>query len=137
LPVLSLAPETVLPPKRATVLVVEDDEDQLAIRCLLIGNAGFEAVAAGNGRTAMSLADALQPRCAVVDLHLPTKELGMKLVKSLTVSVPGIRILLLSGHNWQGKQPDPTDLGVYAILQKGCSARLMLQKVREAIAAPA
>ena len=64
------------------VLLADDDPDQLSLRCMLLERSGFEAMGAGDYVSAVELAAIQKPECAVVDLRLPTEELGLRLVES-------------------------------------------------------
>ncbi len=77
--------------RRPTVLVVEDDPDQLIIRCMLLTHHGFETRRAGDSETAIRLASEEQPEIAVIDLRLPTEEMGLSLIRELRALLPGMQ----------------------------------------------
>ena len=58
------------------ILLADDDCDQLAIRELLLAQYGFDAVIAGDRESALEAASMHHPKCAVVDLEIPRREVG-------------------------------------------------------------
>ena len=71
----------------ARVLLVEDDENQLAIRKLLFEHHGHEVICARTGAEALELLDP-PPALAVVDLSLPALPDGLALLPSLNAATP-------------------------------------------------
>ena len=80
-----------------TVLVADDDEDQLFVRSMLLRQHGFEPVAAKDVESALEQAAAHQPRCAVIDLRLPTEESGRRLIRELKALDSKIQVIVLTG----------------------------------------
>lgn len=102
----------------ATILVVEDDADQLAVRKLILEQAGHEV------RTAQNTSEALErlPGCQVIvmDLRLPTSEDGMRLIRAAS----GVaRIIVLSGAEADVALP------VDEFLIKPCSSKKLLETI--------
>jgi DNA-binding response OmpR family regulator len=69
-PVAQLEPEPT-PPCRATILVVDDDPDQLETLSLRLRNQGFLTHSAQTGVAALELADSHRPDLILLDLGLP------------------------------------------------------------------
>lgn len=87
------------PAPRLRVLIVDDDEDQLIVRSLLLGSAGFAVTRASDGPSAIRLATVSVPHCAIVDLRLPTEEAGLHLIRELKSLNGNIRLIVLTGAN--------------------------------------
>ena len=81
------------------VLLVDDDEDQIMVRSLLLERHGFPTAFAGDLISALQLAETQKPHCAIVDLRLPTEEIGLRLIRELKGLDAGIRIIVLTGAN--------------------------------------
>ncbi|MGF1632369.1 MAG: response regulator transcription factor [Phycisphaerae bacterium] len=79
------------------VLVVDDDSifRERLIRALI--SRGMDSMGAGDAEEALSVARKTRPRRAVVDLKMPGMN-GLDLVPLLVESVPGIRIVVLTGY---------------------------------------
>lgn len=113
------------------ILIAEDDPDQLSLRCMLLTHSGFETLAAGDAGTAMGLALAHRPECAVVDLNLPTAERGLWLIWELKKLDPGMRIIVLTGRD-RRRLMEACERGlVEEVITKGSASRALIQKLRE------
>ncbi len=113
------------------VLVVDDDLDQLLLRGMLLRQSGFETAEATDVASAMEMAAAYKPQLAVLDLRLPTEELGLSLIRQLKTLDPALKLFVLTGA-------DPSRFSRHAewqlvedVLLKGSSAQLT-QKLRAA-----
>jgi two-component system CheB/CheR fusion protein len=79
LPVTTIAPESVKPRmleggKLATgakIVIIEDNVDSRDVLCELLGLAGFECHAAGDGAEGLALLERVRPDVAIIDLGLP------------------------------------------------------------------
>lgn len=107
----------------ARILVVEDDLDQLNMRRQVLEHAGHEVV------TAETAAEAIErlPGCQVVvmDLQIPTREAGLKLIHTASGSA---RIIILSGA------AADTQLPVDEFLTKPCSSKRLLETIAKVTA---
>ena len=101
------------------ILVVEDELDQLAIRCQLLEHAGYEVLTA---QTAMDALPQL-PGCQVVltDLRIPTLEDGLRLIQAAAAA--SARVVVLSGAEADSALP------VDEFLTKPCSSKKLLETV--------
>ena len=79
------------------VLVVDDDPDQLTLRCLLLQQNGFLTVQAADASSARTLACDNKPDCAVLDLRLPDEGSGLRLLRDLKQAVPAMKIIVFTG----------------------------------------
>ena len=112
------------------ILVAEDDQDQLSVRCLLLSHCGFETLAAGDTGSAMALAVAHRPDCAVVDLRLPTEKQGLQLIWELKRLDPAIHVIVLTGGD-RGRLAETSEASlVDAVMTKGGASAALIQKLR-------
>lgn len=114
------------------VLIADDDEDQLAIREMLLNHAGFEALTALDCSAALRLAALEHPACAVLDLRLPDELSGLQLIRDLKVQNPEMRILVLTGGNLERLKRLPERALIDEVIGKGSPAALLLRKLRSA-----
>jgi two-component system, cell cycle sensor histidine kinase and response regulator CckA len=112
------------------VLLADDDPDQLSLRCMLVERSGFEAMGAGDGIAAAKLAAARKPECAVVDLRLPTEELGLRLLSELKRLNPAIHIIVLTGGNPERLARQPEAKHIEEIVLKGASTETLIRKLK-------
>lgn len=81
----------------ARLLLVEDDPDQLELRRLILEHAGHRVWTASSPREALAAFTEARPAVVVMDLRLPRTEDGVSLIYALRSSLPGLRIVVLSG----------------------------------------
>ncbi len=79
------------------VLLIDDDEIFVHVLGRALATRGFEVATATNGGEALIRCVDFQPRYIVLDLKLGS-ESGLALIPKLTASLPGARILLLTGY---------------------------------------
>ena len=118
------------------VLVVDDDTDQLAVRCLLLERNGFEAIEAGDPASARDAARREKPACAVLDLRLPDEKTGVQLVCELKGINPDLRIILFTGASAARVASYPELRLVDDVVQKSSGFSSLVEKLRSASACP-
>lgn len=116
------------------ILIVDDDPDQLFVRGMLLRQSGFETAEAADIQSALEMATAYSPEIAVLDLRLPTEELGFSLIRELKTLNPAIKLFVLTGSDPKRLSGHPEMQLVDQVLLKGASAQL-IEKLRAASAA--
>lgn len=112
------------------VLVADDDLDQLTLRCLLLERSGFKTVSASNAGSALALAEAEKPECAVVDLNFPTEESGLRLVRDLKSLDSAMRLVLLTGVK-TGALSGRSEAGLIdEVVEKGLGAANLVERLK-------
>lgn len=116
------------------VLVVDDDESTLAMMSAVLRRAGFHVLTAENGVEASVLLrqHAEEIVAVVADAVLPGRS-GLELAAEARGHVPGIPVLLVSGHpsDLLGTQKDRGDV---PLLSKPFGARVLAERVRALVA---
>lgn len=112
------------------VLVVDDDLDQLEIRCLLLERNGFQACQAPDPATAIEVVRDEKPACAVMDLRLPDEQAGLQLVQDLRGMDPQLRIILFTGASHARLASYPELRLVDDIVQKSSGFSLLIEKLK-------
>jgi len=102
----------------ATVLLVEDDADQLQMRKLIFERSGYTVREARTAAQALALAAGSD--VIVMDLGIPQREDGLQLISAIGRAS---RIIVLTGD------ASGLDLPVDLQLQKPCSSRVLLDAV--------
>ena len=108
----------------ATLLVVDDDPEQLAIRARVLEREGYKVLPATDVATARVLLDQAAPNLVVMDLRLPTIEDGMSLIGLVGSRAP---IIVLTGAELEG-------LPVARVLRKPCRTPLLLDSIAAVLA---
>ncbi|HHP7236253.1 MAG TPA: response regulator [Desulfobacterales bacterium] len=85
---------------KKTVMIVDDHPVfREGIKALIGKNPRYEVIAeAGEARTALELAQKIQPDIMIVDLSLPDRS-GIELIRELQGRLPKVRSLVLSMHS--------------------------------------
>jgi DNA-binding NtrC family response regulator len=109
-----------------TVLLLDDDPDQVSLRSMLLEHAGFTPVAAFDPAAALRLAAREKPVCAVVDLRVPTERAGLQFIRDLKRLQPSIPVIVLSGGDPSRLYQMPERELIAGILIKGAPARGLL-----------
>lgn len=91
------------------ILVAEDDTDILEVLRLYLENAGFNVIAAENGRVAYELLNAEKPDLAIFDIMMPELN-GFELTKRVRVT-SSIPIIILSAMNADSDKILGLDIG--------------------------
>ena len=80
------------------ILIVEDNEDmQLLYRRLFREETGFEIEQTDTGEMALEKIPFLKPDLMIIDISLPGMT-GLELTKIVRERHPGIKILIVTGH---------------------------------------
>jgi uncharacterized protein (TIGR00251 family) len=113
------------------LLLADDDADQLELRSMTLSNAGYEICAATDVPTALRLASERCPEAAVVDLRLPTQDLGLHLIRGLKKLNSRLRVIVLTGIDPKQFEKLPERALVEAVFSKGGASRLLLAYLKE------
>ncbi len=112
------------------VLVADDDADQLFVRSLLLRQNGFEPIEAADVGSAMQNALLHKPECAIIDLRLPTEELGIKLIRELKTFDSTIHVFVLTGGD-AGRLARRFEKGlVDEIVVKGSGSAYLMERLK-------
>ena len=112
------------------VLVVDDDSDQLAVRCLLFEQNGFQTIQAGNPADAVEAVRREKPICAVLDLRLPDECTGVQLVRNLKDIDPQLRIILFTGASAERLERYPELHVVDDVVHKSSGFSSLIEKLK-------
>jgi signal transduction histidine kinase/CheY-like chemotaxis protein len=121
-----------------TILVVEDEHDVRELACEFLTMTGYSVLRARNGIEAVELLQRHSGRIDLVlsDVVMP-KMGGSELAARLPIVRPGAKILLMSGYSEYAVESQNRDQPRTLMLSKPFSRSSLIEKIREAIAAPA
>ena len=112
------------------ILLADDDQDQLAIRGMLLARSGFETFEASDRNSALEIAAARKPRCAVIDLRFPTEDVGLRLIRELKDLDSTMHVVVLTGGDPERFARRPERKLVDRVIVKGSSLGNLLQELR-------
>jgi two-component system, OmpR family, response regulator len=119
-----------------SVLIVDDDAQQLAIRKLLLEAAGHQVAAADSAPEAKRLLEEVRPDLLLMDLRLPKLKDGLSLIRSVSERRLPARIIVLSG--WTEDLCDlPEEKLVSRVLGKPIRHEHLLEAINAVVSLPA
>jgi len=113
------------------VFLADDHPMILAgVRALLEAEPDIDVVGeAGDGRTALAQAKALQPRVAVLDVSMPGLN-GIEVVSGLAANCPGCRCIVLTVHEERAYLRQALDAGAAGYLLKRSASGELIRAIR-------
>jgi DNA-binding response OmpR family regulator len=116
------------------VLIVDDEP---AVRRTVRGaleSSGFECAESENGVSALAWLEENHVDVVIADYHMPIMS-GLTLLERVTNTFNGKmpRVILLSGVIEEKHKHKAMGLGAYAIIDKPCNFRELVEKVNEAL----
>lgn len=115
-----------------TVFIVDDDPGVCKLWRLLIESAGFTVKTYTTATEFLADYDPRQPGCLVLDVQLPDVS-GLEVQRKLSTELEGLPIIFVSGYGNVPLAVSAMREGAVDFLEKPISARLLLDRVREAI----
>ncbi|MDR2551145.1 MAG: response regulator [Desulfobulbus sp.] len=120
-----------------SVLLVDDDEEFLAILAERLTIRGLEVTTAASGRAALDLFGTAWFKVVVLDLQMPDMD-GLEVLERLVALNPVQQIIVLTGHATVTKGVRAMKLGAADLLEKPVDIRELVEKIKSAAAsAPA
>jgi CheY-like chemotaxis protein len=134
----ALATTTAAAPSREaggseTVLLVDDNEELRRVVKRMLSRAGYQVIEAGSGAAALSHLDR-GGRVDVVlsDVMMPEMN-GRAVVEAIRQRHHDVRVLLMSGYNYDAAVRGMAQRGDVAFIEKPFTAEKLLQKLREVL----
>ena len=114
-----------------TIVVAEDDENIRDLIAFKLEMAGFRAVTAADGSTALDLVHTMQPDMVILDVAMPVLD-GLSVCYEMhsSASTAGIPVLMLSGRDRQVDIDLGRTVGADDYLVKPFSPPELLRRVR-------
>lgn len=123
-------------PKTRKVLIVDDDREIVWGTALRLRSAGYEPLAAFDGRGGIAAARRQHPDATIVDVRMPNMD-GLEMIRELKHSedTRDIPVVILSASLRDKRRA--LDAGARFFLTKPCRSADLLEAVTAAIAEPA
>jgi DNA-binding response OmpR family regulator len=118
-----------------TVLLVDDDRDILAAMEAALSDLGPSIITAGDGDTALELADAHSPDLVIVDMMLPKRSgfLVMEKLKRGKKRTDPPRMIMITGNQGHRHKTYAESLGVDQYLNKPFRMEKLIESVKALI----
>lgn len=114
-----------------TVLLVEDNEDNLVIYSTILRHSGFEVIEARDGKAGIETAKAKHPGLILMDVSIPIID-GWEATRRLKADpeTADIPIIALTAHALESDQKKAAEAGCDGYLAKPAEPRLVLATVK-------
>ncbi len=112
------------------ILVVDDNEFNLALTCAVLKRAGYEVEAVRSGEAALAAIAERQPELVLMDVQLPGRD-GLDLTRDLKAQ-PGtaaIPIVALTAHAMRGDDQQALAAGCSGYISKPIDTRTFASEV--------
>ena len=121
-------------PSRKTVLLVEDNEDNLTIYTTILRFGGYRVVEARDGRAALEAARTVAPDLILMDVSIPYVD-GLEVTRRLKAdpATRRIPIIALTAHALPSDRDRALEAGCDGYISKPAEPRAILAAVRRKV----
>ncbi|MGZ8271588.1 MAG: sigma 54-interacting transcriptional regulator [Methylophilus sp.] len=117
---------------KATILVVDDDQDILRLICMRLIAAGYQTLTASDGGEALLILHMQRPDLVISDLRMPTLD-GISLMESAHETNPTLPFIILTAHGSIPEAVQATQKGAFSFLAKPFDSQALLQLVADGL----
>lgn len=117
----------------ARILVVEDNTSIREAMCEMLQQAGYETIAAENGRFAADIHRSTPVDLIITDLFMPDTD-GMELIYQFRRDFPDVKIIAISGggsRGWVEQLVVAKNIGAQRALQKPFTGDELLSAIQD------
>ena len=122
---------------KKTVLLVEDNEDNLVIYSTILRHAGFEVIEARDGQTGIETAKERHPGLILMDVSIPIID-GWEATRRLKAdpATADIPIIALTAHALASDQLKAAEAGCDGYIAKPAEPRVVAATVKQHLGEP-
>jgi two-component system, NtrC family, response regulator GlrR len=117
---------------RANLLLVDDDPDLLRLLSMRLEANGYTVTAVDSAEAALARMSMQLPAMVISDIRLPGRD-GMALFQQIRKQYPALPVILLTAHGSIPDAVEATSLGAYAYLTKPFDAKVLLDRIAQAL----
>jgi two-component system, NtrC family, response regulator GlrR len=121
------------PAAQPRLLVVDDDADMLRLLSMRLNSAGYRVSTAGSAESALAKLQVERPQVVLSDVRMPGQD-GMALFSEIRLRHPSLPVILLTAHGTIPDAVEATARGVFSYLTKPYDAKVLLDKISQALA---
>jgi CheY-like chemotaxis protein len=123
--------------KNSTVLLVEDNEDNLLIYSTILRHSGFTVLEARDGQAGIDMATSDLPGLILMDVSIPLID-GLEATRRLKADpkTKDIPIIALTAHALASDQQKAIEAGCDAYIAKPAEPRIVLNAVKQYLGEP-
>jgi len=117
------------------VLVIDDDELQLALTRALLNDAGYAVTATADGPQGIEIYREERPDLVLLDLGLPSMS-GISVLQAIRAIDGRARVIVVTGYASRESADEARQHGAMDFIEKTVSQEVLLEKIRAAINRP-
>jgi len=121
------------PAAQPRLLVVDDDADMLRLLSMRLNSAGYRVSTAGSAESALAKLQIERPQLVLSDVRMPGQD-GLALFSEIRLRHPSLPVILLTAHGTIPDAVEATARGVFSYLTKPYDAKVLLDKIAQALA---
>ncbi len=120
-----------MPPSEHTILIVEDNEDNLVIYSTILNHSGYHVLEARDGESGIRMAQTEHPDLILMDVSIPLID-GWEATRRLKAdpATAHIPIIALTAHALESDRARATAVGCDGYLPKPAEPRVVLAAVQ-------
>ncbi|HEY1151575.1 MAG TPA: sigma 54-interacting transcriptional regulator, partial [Pseudoduganella sp.] len=116
----------------AHLLLVDDDPDLLRLLSMRLEANGYKVTGVDSAEAALARMSMELPAMVISDIRLPGRD-GMALFQQIRRQYPALPVILLTAHGTIPDAVEATSLGAYAYLTKPFEAKVLLDRIDQAL----
>jgi two-component system nitrogen regulation response regulator NtrX len=120
------------PLERGTILVVDDDAKVLRTLADILKSRQFDVVTAENGRKALQIIDEGRVDAVLLDLVLGRED-GLEVLRRIGGCLPGLPVIILTGHGTITKAVEAVKVGAFDFLEKPVESEKIVLALENAL----
>lgn len=126
-------PERETPGDQPLILLVDDEREFAAIMAKRLNKRGYQVLTANSGLEAIRLARDHDFQVAVLDVKMEGMD-GLETLKTLRMLMPGLQVIMLTGHGSADIARQAMKQGARDYLTKPCELSELMAKIEQALA---
>ena len=115
-----------------SLLLVDDEEGFVNVIANRLGKRGINTVKATSGTAGIQALRKKDFDVAVLDLKMEDMD-GIEVLKIFKKMVPGMPVIMLTGHGSARAAKEGIEQGAFDYLSKPCELQELIEKIREAV----
>lgn len=120
-------------PRKASLLIVDDDEDMLETLSDIFQEKGYRTATAKTGKKAIKKAKEHRFNVALIDIRLPDIT-GIGVLRTFREKHPSMMNIMITGHATQQNAVDALNLGAYGYIMKPIDPEKLDQMIKGCLA---
>jgi len=117
---------------KQTVLVIEDNEDNMVLITMLLKKSGYETLWAENGLTGVEMAKDAAPSFVLLDIQLPDIDGTevLKRIRALDSDAANVKVIAMTSYAMTGDREKLLAAGCDGYIEKPINPMLVIKQIQ-------